>query len=100
MMRFTSLCLIIGLAAVLGCAGPGTEEQVAGSEAAVESAPAEVAEIVTKAVDIAKEIEADPDSAETILANHEMTIEDFDQMMYDISADPDLSDAYAAAMAE
>jgi hypothetical protein len=95
MMRFTSTVLIVGLVMFVGCAAPETEEQVASTEVAVESV-----DVVSKAVGIAKEIEADPESAETILANHEMTIEEFDQMMYEISVDPDLSDAYTAAMAE
>jgi hypothetical protein len=91
-MRFISFCLIIVLSLAVGCAKPEEPEEVA----AVETA----ADTVTQAVAIAKEIEADPDSAEAILARHEMTVDQFDQMMYDISIDPALSDAYAAAMAE
>lgn len=92
MMRFISLCLIIGLSLALGCAKPEEPEEVAPAEAA--------SDIVTQAVAIAKEIEADQDSAEAILSSHEMTVEQFDQMMYDISIDPALSEAYATAMAE
>jgi hypothetical protein len=92
MMRFISFCLIIGLSLALGCAKPEEPEEIAPAETA--------ADIVTRAVAMAKEIEADPDSVDAVLARHEMTVEQFDQMMYDISIDPALSDAYAAAMAE
>jgi len=101
MMRRTPIFLIAVLALVLGCAGPTSEQEAAPANTTAESATAEKAEdIVAKAAVIAKEIEADPGSAETILAGHDMTIDDFDQLMYEISADPDLSEAYAAALAE
>jgi hypothetical protein len=91
-MRLTSLCTIFALVIALGCASPVVEEEVA---------PAETGgDIVTQAAGIAKEIAADPESAEAILTSHDMTIEQFDQMMFDISADPALSEAYATAMAE
>jgi hypothetical protein len=92
-MRCTSLCLIIALAMALGCAAPGGDDEEIASTAAGD-------DIVTQAAGIAREIAADPDSAEAILARHGMTIEQFDQMMFDISADPELSEAYAAALGE
>jgi hypothetical protein len=43
---------------------------------------------------IAREIEADPESAEEILEEHEMSIEDFEALMYEIAADPEMSERY------
>jgi hypothetical protein len=101
MMRITVLCMIMALAVVLSaCAGP-TVETTETEAAPSEAAPAkDVSDIVAKAAGIAKEIEADPENADVILANHEMTFEQFETMMYDISADPALSEEYTSTMAE
>ena len=54
--------------------------------------------IVERAVTIAKAIEADPDGAEEILASHDLDVERFEAMLYEIGGDPELSKAYNAAM--
>jgi len=51
-----------------------------------------------QAAEIAREIKASPDDAEEILEDHEMSIEEFEAMMYEIAADPDLSERYQALL--
>jgi len=53
---------------------------------------------VTLAVSIAKEIADDPDHAADVLSQHGMTEKQFEALMFDIAADPDLSRRYSAAM--
>lgn len=52
---------------------------------------------VAKAVNIAKEIEADPSKAEEVLAKHELDREGLDALMYEIARSPELAKSYAAA---
>ena len=52
---------------------------------------------VAKAVNIAKEIEADPSKADEILAKHELNREGLDALMYEIARSPELAKSYAAA---
>lgn len=60
--------------------------------------PTEVAATKVKAaVAVAREISADPEHADEILARHGLDREKLDAMMYEIAADPALTDAYMAA---
>lgn len=52
---------------------------------------------VQKAVSIARAIEAKPDSAEDVLASHELDREGLDALMYEIARNPELSRAYRDA---
>lgn len=52
---------------------------------------------VAKAVNIAREIEADPSKAEEVLAKHELDREGLDALMYEIARSPELAKSYAAA---
>jgi len=63
-----------------------------------EAQGAELPEIVRTAITVAREIEADPANTEAILADHGLTAESFEEMLYDISGDPELSRAYNAAL--
>ena len=47
-----------------------------------------------RAAAIAREIKASPDDAEQILEDHELTIDEFEALMYEIAADPELSERY------
>ena len=95
MKRAGLLLLIVCCWIVAGCAAPEPEQP------AQEIVAADAAgDIVQRAVEIAKAIEADPDAAGQVLEDHGLTVEQFEQMMYDISADPELSRAYEAALAE
>ena len=97
-MKRAGLLLLVGCCLIVaGCAAPEPEPP-AQEEAAVE-APAPN-DLVQKAVEIAKAIEADPDATEQILEGHGLTADEFEQMMFEISADPELSKAYEAALAE
>jgi hypothetical protein len=95
-MKRTGLLLLIACCLIVaGCATP--EPEAPAQEAAVADAPTDVAQ---KAAEIAKAIEADPDATEQILEGRGLTVDEFEQMMYEISADPELSKAYEAALAE
>lgn len=52
---------------------------------------------IEEAAAIASEIEKTPKKAETILKAHDMTIEEFEETMYDIAADPELANQYEEA---
>jgi hypothetical protein len=92
--------LLLGIALFvfsLGCAGSEPEPAVEAEPEAGSVTAAEPEDLVTRAAEIAAAIEADPDGAEEILQRHEVTIEEFEQMMFEIAADPELSKAYEAA---
>ena len=55
-------------------------------------------DVLATAIAIAKEIEADPDAAEEILARHGLDAEGFEAMMYDIADDPEKSREYNDAV--
>lgn len=50
-----------------------------------------------KAAEIATRIEEAPDQSETILAEYDLTAEEFEALMFDIASDPERSKAYAEA---
>ena len=53
-----------------------------------------------RAAAIAGEIAESPDDTEAILEDHDMTIEQFEALMYEVAADPELSERYEKARAE
>ena len=69
---------------------PDTPSQAAISEP--EQSPVE------QAIEIAKEVQADPDRAPEILQQFGLTEEEFDQLLYDIAADPELRKIYNEAV--
>ena len=83
-MRIALTSLLL-LALLLGACG----EQGGGGDAAPEKA--------VKAAAIADEIAAAPGQADDILKKHGMTMEQFKDLMLEITEDPVLSDAYEAA---
>jgi hypothetical protein len=78
----------------VGCGGGGGSAAPDPATAQPSAEPG----IVERAVAIAREIEADPDSTEEILASHDLDLERFEAMLYEIGGDPELSKAYNAAM--
>lgn len=87
--------------ALLGCPGPGTDspdEQAAPPAAAERPSSADLPESVRQAVAVARDIEADPDDVDAILERHGLTAEKLEDLMYQISSDPELSKAYNAAL--
>jgi len=79
--------------ALVGCGGEQTAYDSAEPELA-EQTTGDVPEVVQKAITIAKEIESDPDNVEAILEKHGVTEEGFEDLMYRIAQDPELSRAY------
>lgn len=100
-MKAHAVVFVMLCAALAGCgAEPPAEPTPAETAAAGDTAaPApEMADSVRTAVGIARELEADPEAAEAILERHGMTTEEFDEMMYDIAADPELARQYREAL--
>jgi len=93
MKQIGLLLLVAALSLAAGCSGSGSEPESSST------GEAETDDQVTRAAEIMKAIEADPDAADEILQSHDMTVEQFEQVMYEISADPALSKAYEAALA-
>ena len=87
-------CVVLG-----GCPSEGTEgEGAQGTPAAGAGASEEMDESVAAAVSIARAVRADPASAEAVLRQHGMTVEEYEGLMYRIAADPELSEAFEDAM--
>ena len=94
------LMVTVGLAlASFGCGGQ--VERPAGAQGG-DGGAAPVAAgdqgMVDLAASIAREIEASPDEADAVLERHGKTRAEFEQMLYDIAADPELSRAYNQAI--
>jgi len=53
-----------------------------------------------RAAAIASEIDESPEDTEAILEDHDMTIGQFEALMYEVAADPELSERYEKARAE
>ncbi len=54
---------------------------------------------VERAAAIARDIQADPANAEEVLEDHDITIDEFEELIYEIAADPEQSQRYEAALA-
>ncbi len=104
MKRFAALAVICGvILAAAACAGQDTAQrsgqgEAARAEMAGRGHDAPAANKGEKAARIASEIQADPDNAAMILDRHGMTQEAFEQLLYEVAADPVLSEAYNRAM--
>lgn len=103
MTRFL-MTVTIGMALALasyGCGG-GADRQEGAQDAGVgfasTTSPSPAQGMVDVAVRIAREIQASPDAADAILQRHGKTREEFEQLLYDIAADPDLSHLYNQAL--
>jgi len=90
-MRGAAILLSFLLCACGGSAGKGTAP-TGGSTQAV---PPKAA----KAAALSKEIRANPDDADAILERSGMTRAQFEELMYEIAADEELSKAYQDALA-
>lgn len=99
--------IILAALALGACSGePGSTEssrRSSGTEgAAAAPAPRALTDaeraMVDKAGAVARAIEANPDGAAQILQQHGLTQEQFEGMLYDIAADPDLTAAYTARL--
>ena len=81
----------------LGCGGPTAEQPPA---TATDAEAAALPDKVETAVAIARELATDPGDAQAILDRHGLTEEGFDDLMYEIAADPELTAAYRDALGE
>lgn len=50
-----------------------------------------------RAAVVAQKIKKNPKQAESILKEHDLTIEAFEKLMYDVAADPKLAEEFEAA---
>jgi hypothetical protein len=83
MKRLTGfLCALV----LVGCGGSGKQSTPSG---------APVSPKVAEAAALAKELEANPDDADAILKRHGMTRQQLEDLMYEIAADDEMSQAYA-----
>ncbi len=91
----TILACIVVFLSVQGCEpeSSGTEEG-----ATTTAAGAEFDDPLATAVTVAQAVRENPDTAEQVLSEHGMTVEQFEALMYQIAADPELSAEFEAAM--
>lgn len=78
--------------ALLAAACGGAKEEAAAPAAESPALPADV----TLALAVAKGIQADPSTADSVLAANGLTRAGFDSLLYDIAADSAKSAAYSA----
>ncbi|MBW2461096.1 MAG: hypothetical protein JRH11_05585 [Deltaproteobacteria bacterium] len=78
------------IALLLSCALSGACLAACGSESD---------DPVERAAAIARDIQADPANAEEVLEDHDITIDEFEELIYEIAADPEQSQRYEAALA-
>jgi hypothetical protein len=97
MRRWGLLLWIVLALALTGCAGETTDADRASGDS---TTSVSTDDLVTRAAEITKAMDADPAAVESILETHGVTPEEFEEMMYEIAADPALSEAYEAALAE
>ena len=93
------ILIVLLVAVIAACPAPAPEEPATGEEAAVVE-PTPLPEQVQKAVDVAKALEADPDRVEAILDEAVMSADEYEALLFDIAADPELSRLYKEAMAD
>ena len=84
---------LIAASVLAGCGGGGGTATTGSSPGDV--APASSAK-VDRAAAVANAIKADPSRADEVLRQHGMTEKEFEDLMYEIAADPALSEAYNA----
>jgi hypothetical protein len=85
------LIAVLGLAGTIAC-----DDADAGETTPAAETPRDPAK---RAAAIATELKASPDNAEQVLAKHDLTIEEFERLMYEVAADPEMSEAYQVALA-
>jgi hypothetical protein len=82
------------LAFLVACGG---NEPTEAPPPAAPPAAAPAADAASRAAEIARAIDADPSRADAILKEKGMTAADLDALMYEVAADPALTDRYVAA---
>jgi hypothetical protein len=95
----TGVLMAGALAAVLlaGCGGAPQSESTSAEGPVAADVGARHSDDVERIAAIAREIEAAPDRAMDILTAHGLTAEQFQDVLYEIAADSEKSEAYARA---
>jgi hypothetical protein len=75
-----------------GTSGPSTASGASASGAGLSAA--ESAKVETAAA-VARELRSNPAAADEVLRRHGMTEQRFEELMYEIAEDPEMSEAYA-----
>jgi hypothetical protein len=88
----TSVVLGLGLALV-GCSSGG-DTASAGSRGGSTTISRSGSSRVDRAVAITKAVQANPGRAEDVLRQNGMTVEQYEDLMYDIAADPAMSEEF------
>lgn len=96
MTHFRTLSALLLLAACTGA--PPADAPAPDTDAAADMKADEVPAQVAKALVVAKAVQADPSKAEAALEANGMSRDEFEALMYEIAADPELSRAYAAGL--
>ena len=90
--------LALGMLLVsLACAPASTTEESATPAATEQNASASSLEKAREAAQMAVEIEKEPGRLTEILEAHGMTSEEFQELLFEIAEDPELTRAYEAA---
>lgn len=109
MKRFTLLLIVVALVfgGIVGCDSAPSEDAAPVEESAsveeieeVEEPAEEVSELVERAQEIAalaKRIEESPESVDDLLSEAGLTEDQLEEVLFEISEDPDASKAYADA---
>ena len=103
-VRGLALPLILLATLALGnCSGGKTDQEAVTNESAAVGSAALTPDqeaLVLKAAAIAVAIAAAPDNASTVLSDNNLTADEYEALIYRISADPVLARAYEAARRE
>lgn len=99
-MKMTCTLTGAALIALAGCSSSGNTASSgpgAGSDSPARATMSSAASAkVDKAAAIARAIQARPENADEILRQHNMTEQQYEDLLYEIAADPAMSEAYNA----
>lgn len=96
-MNVRRTVLALGLTGLLAGCGDAAQQAESEPGAGTEAEAAAVPSWVGEVAGIADAIEARPVAADSILEAHEMTRAALDSLLYEIAADPGLTEAYQQA---
>lgn len=101
-MNTTRALTALALIALAGCSSSGSSSAPGPSVKTDPPAPATMPSAasakVDKAAAIARAIQARPENADEILRQNNMTERQYEDLLYEIAADPAMSEAYNARM--
>ncbi len=99
--RFAAAALILlAMLSLAACGGGTKEQQATGNQDSTTEAVALSSEqeaLVNKAASIANAIEETPENMAKVLADHSMTVDEYQSLIFRIAGDPALTRAYEEA---